>query len=270
MARSLAGLEVDIVHDHSPAGPLVALGRSRPTVLTAHGPTDGRLGQCFRLLDLPVVAISDAQRATAPDLPWAGVVHNAIDVATYPFRADKDDVVLFLGRMAPEKGAHLAAGAARAAGYPVVPAGKAAEAHERRSFDEQVAPTPGPDATRVGEVGGARRTELLAAARCLVCPVQWDEPFGLASIEAMACGTPVVALRRGAMAEIVEHGRTGRLCDEPSEPADGIRRADELDREACRARVADRFSTRAMVERYLAVHRRLLAAPDGGGAHSVT
>ena len=219
MARSLAGLEVDIVHDHSPAGPLVALGRSRPTVLTAHGPTDGRPGQYFRLLDLPVVAIPEAQPGTAPDLPWAGVVHNAIDVATYPFRADKDDVVLFLGRMAPEKGAHLAAGAARAAGYPVVPAGKAAEAHERRSFDEQVAPTPGPDATRVGEVGGARRTELLAAARCLVCPVQWDEPFGLASIEAMACGTPVVALRRGAMRRSSSTaGPAGSATSRPSRP----------------------------------------------------
>ncbi len=257
VARALEDVDVDVVHDHSLAGPLVARP-PRPTVLTAHGPVDGWLGGYFRLLGLPLVAISEAQRGTAPDLPWAGVVHNSIDVAAYPFRADKDDVVLFLGRMAPEKGAHLAAGAARAAGFPVVLAGKAAEAHERRYFDEQVAPTLGPDATWVGEVAGTRRTDLLGRARCLVCPVQWDEPFGLASIEAMACGTPVVALRRGAMAEVVEHGRTGWLCDDPAELAEGVRRAGELDPRECRAAVAERFDTATMVDRYVEVYRRLL------------
>ena len=126
-ARALADLSPDVVHDHTLAGPLQARGRDVPTVVTMHGPVAGEAGEYYRQLGstIDLVAISAAQRRSAPDLPWVGTVHNAVDVETFPFRTDKDDVLLFLGRVHPDKGVHLAIDAARAAGLPIVVAGGA-------------------------------------------------------------------------------------------------------------------------------------------------
>jgi glycosyltransferase involved in cell wall biosynthesis len=141
------------VHDHTLAGPLLAAGRSLPTVVTAHGSVDGELGAYYRQLgaELALVAISDAQRRGAPDLPWIGTVHNAIDVDDYPFRANKDDYLLFLGRFSPEKGAHLAIDAARAAGRTILLAGKYNEPAERDYLLAEISPRLGPDVWLVGE-----------------------------------------------------------------------------------------------------------------------
>jgi glycosyltransferase involved in cell wall biosynthesis len=263
VARVLGEVDVDLVHDHSLAGPLLGLGGSVPTMLTAHGPADGHVGDYYRQLGLPLVAISQAQRELAPDLPWAGTVHNAIDVHRYPFRSAKDDFVLFLGRMSPEKGAHLAPDACRAAGHRLLIAGKCTEKDELRYFEDQVAPRLSDDISWLGEVYGERKLELLSRARCLLVPAQWAEPFGLTSIEALACGTPVVGLRRGAIPEIVEHGRTGWVFDDPSELAWAIRCAAEIDPHDCRADALRRFHTSTMVAGYEQVYRRVLRATAG-------
>jgi glycosyltransferase involved in cell wall biosynthesis len=263
VARVLPEIDVDLVHDHSLAGPLLGLGRSVPTMLTAHGPTDGHVGDYYRKLRLPLIAISNAQRVAAPDLPWVGTVHNAIDVHRFPFRVTKEDFVLFLGRLSPEKGAHLAPDACRAAGYSLLIAGKCKEKEERRYFEEEVAPRLGPDTTWLGEVHGTQKMELLSRARCLLAPVQWEEPFGLTSIEALACGTPVVALRRGAISEIVEHGRTGWVCDDPSELPEAIRCAAEIDPRACRMDALRRFHTSTMVVGYEQMYRTVLQTRAG-------
>jgi glycosyltransferase involved in cell wall biosynthesis len=263
VARLLEDLDADVVHDHTLAGPLLARGRVAPTVVTVHGPASGEPGTYYGALGSTVglVAISDAQRAKAPGLPWAATVHNAIRVETFPFRAVKDKFALFLGRFHPDKAPHLAIEAARAARLPIVLAGKCAEPAERAYFTREVEPRLGPDTTMFGVADAAAKRDLLARAACLVFPICWDEPFGLVMIEAMACGTPVVALRRGAAPELILPGQTGVIVDHPGELAGAIDEARRLDPWICRKHVQQNFTTDLMAAGYEAVYRRALAAP---------
>lgn len=259
--QALRDLDVDLVHDHSTAGPLTAAGRSTPTVVTAHNDVTGEFGRILRHLggDVAPVAISRSQRRTAPDLPWVGVVHNGIDVSSYAFRDTKDDYVLFLGRTSPAKGAHVAIDAARAAGRRILLAAKCLEQVEQDYFSAEIEPRLGPGVEWLGEVTAAEKTVLLAGASALLFPVAWDEPFGLVMVEAMASGTPVVALRRGAVGEVVVDGVTGWVCDDPHELPVALARVDELAPAACRAHVERFFSTRAMVGAYERVYRDVLS-----------
>lgn len=259
VARVLDGVSPDIIHDHSLAGPLTSSGRLVPTVLTAHGPTGGPVGDYFRHLELPLVAISASQRRSAPDLPWIDTVHNSIDVTRYPFREDKEDVVAFVGRMSREKGVHLVPDAARRAGYQCVIAAKCREPDELQYFEQEVQPRFGSDTTWLGEIGDSERDELLGRSRCVLLPLQWEEPFGLVAVEAMACGTPVVALARGSMTEIVDHGRTGFLCRTPAELPEAVRRASEIEPAECRRHALARFDTSIMAEGYERAYRSVLA-----------
>ena len=256
----LARLDADVIHDHTLAGPLTARGRLTPTIVTAHGVVSGDRGEFYRALGgtVRLVAISDAQRATAPDLPWSATVYNAIRAETFPFLADKQEYALFLGRFHPEKAPHLAIDAARASGLPIILAGKCSEPVEAGYFAAEIKPRIGADVTILGVVGPAAKRRLLARAACLLFPIVWDEPFGLVVIEAMACGTPVVALRRGAVAELVVHGQTGIIVDHPAELADGIAQARRLDPAVCRKHVETGFSVEVMASGYEAVYQRAL------------
>jgi glycosyltransferase involved in cell wall biosynthesis len=264
VAAILDTLDADVIHDHTMAGPLMARGRLTPTIVTAHGPVTGDPGEFYRALGdtVHLIAISDAQRSSAPDLPWAATAHNAIRAETFPFRADKDDYAFFLGRFHPEKAPHLAIDAARAAGMPIVLAGKCSEPIERAYFAREVESRTGPDVTIVGVADAVVKRRLLAGAACLLFPIQWEEPFGLVVIEAMACGTPVVALRRGAVPELVVHGQTGIVVDDTAEFPDAIAQARQLDPMACRKHVEAAFTVEVMAERYEAVYRRALMAPE--------
>jgi glycosyltransferase involved in cell wall biosynthesis len=259
---ALRDLDVDIVHDHSLAGPLLASGRRVPTLVTMHGPVDGDLGDYYRTLgaDIDVVAISEAQRRLNPQLNWVGTVHNAIDVGTFPFRPVKDDYVLWLGRFCADKGPHLAIDVARAAGVHLVLAGKCSEPPERAYFEQEIAPRLGAGVTYVGEADARRKRELLSGARALVFPIQWDEPFGMVMIEALACGTPVVATRRGSVPEIVEPGRTGFVLDAPEEFPAALARLEELDPAACRRAAEQRFDLPVMARGYEQLYRALVDA----------
>jgi len=261
VARLLEGLNADVVHDHTVAGPLLARGRAVPTVVTVHGPATGEPGTYYSALGSTVglVAISEAQRAKAPGLPWTATVHNGIRPDTFPFRAEKDEFALFLGRFHPDKAPHLAVDAARAAKLPIVLAGKCSEPAERTYFSREVEPRLGPDATMFGVADAAAKRDLLARAACLVFPICWDEPFGLVVIEAMACGTPVVALRRGAAPELILPGQTGVIVDHPCELADAIAEARRLDPWICRKHVQQNFTTDLMAAAYEDVYRRSLA-----------
>jgi glycosyltransferase involved in cell wall biosynthesis len=263
-ARMLADLDVDIVHDHSLAGPLTACGRTVPTVVTMHGPTNGEMADYYREIGRTValVAISEAQRAQAPDINCVATVHNGIDVDSFPYQETKDDWVLFLGRFNPDKGPDLAIDAARAAGRPIVLAGKVNEPAERDYFEQVIRPRLGPDATYVGEADAALKRELYAKAACLLFPVRWPEPFGMVMIEAMACGTPVVALRCGSVPEVVVDGSTGFICSAPSELPTAIEKATDLRPAACRAHVARHFDLTAMAEGYEKVYAQLVADHD--------
>jgi glycosyltransferase involved in cell wall biosynthesis len=265
-------LRPDVVHDHSFAGGLAAGGRPFPTIVTVHG----RIGPAERdhyaafPPSVSLVAISRSQRSLNPDLSWLGVVHHGIRVASFPFRRDKDGYALFLGRLNPDKGADLAIDAALEAGLDVVVAAKSTEPLERRFFRDEIEPRLGPGVRWVGEVGAAEKRQLLSRARCLLLPIRWDEPFGLVAIEAMACGTPVVALRRGAVPEIVVDGVTGFVRDDPTALADAVRRTSELDPAACRRHVETSFSAEGMVAAYERAYRsasepapdRALSGPD--------
>jgi glycosyltransferase involved in cell wall biosynthesis len=267
-AQIIDEAEVDVVHDHTAAGPLLAFNRPQPTVVTAHGPVDGELGEYYRRLapSVHLVAISDAQRALAPDLPWTATVPNAVDVHRHKFHADKEDFVLFLGRVSGEKAPDLAIQAARAAGRRLVAVSKCNEPDEIRYFEDKVEPLLGDDVTWLDDPPQDEKLDLLARARCLVFPIQWDEPFGLVMIEAMASGTPVVALRRGAVPEVVVHGVTGFVCDDVDEFPKAIEAAGDLDPVACRDHVSTRFSPARMARGYEREYRRAIegtSAPAG-------
>ncbi len=262
VASLLETLNVDVIHDQTVTGPLSARGRLTPTVVTAHSPVTGERGEFYRALggSVRLIAISHAQRATAPDLPWTATIHNAIRTDTFPFRADKQDYALFLGRFHPEKAPHLAIDAARAAGLPIILAGKCSEPIEHAYFGREIVPRTGPDVTIFGVADATAKRALLAEAACLLFPITWDEPFGMVMIEAMACGTPVVALRRGAVPELIVHGQTGIIVDHPTELPDAIAQARQLDPALCRKHIATGFTVEVMAASYEAVYRQALAA----------
>jgi hypothetical protein len=206
-----------------------------------------------------MIAISESQRSHAPELPWAATVHNSVRASTFPFRADKEPFVLFLGRMNPTKGPHLAIDAARAAGLPIVLAGKCSEPLEKAYLKREIEPRLGPDTELFGVADAAAKRDLLSRACAMLFPICWEEPFGLVMIEAMACGTPVVALRRGSVPEIIVNGVTGIVKDDPAQLPEAIELARRLDPAACQAHVAARFTTELMAARYEDAYRRVLA-----------
>ncbi|MDQ0578374.1 glycosyltransferase family 4 protein [Streptomyces rishiriensis] len=258
-AGTLASLRPDVIHDHSTAGPLQARRRRAPTVVTAHGPVSGVTGEYYRALGdtVHLVAISRAQQAQAPDILWSGQIYNAVRTADYPYRLRKGRHALFLGRLAADKGVHLAIDAARRADMPILIAGACNDPAERAYVDAEVRPRLGEDARWIGEADHATKLGLLADARCLVFPICWEEPFGMVMVEAMACGTPVVALRRGSVPEIVDDGVTGFICDRPEQLPAALRSVDRLSPQACRERVCNRFDTLNMASAYQTLYRLL-------------
>ena len=251
-AKHLDQQQPDVIHDHTLCGPLQARSRPCPTIVTAHGPVSGELGSYYRMLgnSVRLVSISNSQRAEAPDLNWAATVHNAVPVKDYPFREDKEDFLFFLGRMSPDKGAHLAIDAAREAGKPLILAGKCNEAAEEAYFEREIRPRLGDDVEWIGEADAQRKKDLMSRARSFLFPIRWAEPFGIVMVEAMACGTPVVALRGGAVNEVVEDGITGFICDRVEDLPALIDKADQIDPYACRNRAAREFDVNRMVEGY--------------------
>jgi glycosyltransferase involved in cell wall biosynthesis len=260
-ARLIDAIDPDIVHDHSVAGPLASAGRRCPTVTTVHGEVVSEAADLYRNLprEVSLVALSSNQLSLAPDLPWAGVVPNGIRVHDYPFLRDKDDFVLFLGRMSPEKGPDLAMEAARRAGLSIFLAARCAGPGEERYFEETIRPRLGAGATWLGEVDSRQKRDLLSRARCLLAPVRWDEPFGLVLVEALACGTPVVALKHGAVPEIVLDGVTGFVRTHLEELPDALLRTNEIDPIACRLDAERRFDVSSMVQGYERIYGWVLA-----------
>ena len=242
----------DIVHDHSTAGPLTAGGRTIPTIVTTHSHVTDERGWYYKHLGTSVelVAISAAQRATNPMLHWRDVVHNAIEVEDFPFQSQKEEWVLFLGRTVPDKGMAQAIIAARAAGRHLRIAAKCTELKEQIYFRDVIQSMirGRSDVEWLGEVTGDEKKELLREARCLLAPIQWDEPFGMVFVEAMACGTPVVAMNRGAAPEVV--GDTGFVCNTAEELPGAIARVDGLSPLECRMRVRRLFSPGRMAQDY--------------------
>jgi len=252
----------DVVHDHTVAGPVYAERYSpHPVVTTSHGPFTDDMKALYRSIGrrVAIIAISRHQASTAHGVPIARVIHHGVDVSQYPVGPGGGGYLVFLGRMSPAKGVVDAIEVARLAGMPLVIAAKMREPVERDYFDDAVAPLLGPEVVYAGEVGGRDKQELLGSAAALVNPLSWDEPFGLCMIEAMACGTPVVATSRGAVPEIVVHGRTGFVCNDASEMPAAVGRIGSIDRRACRAHVEASFSAERMVAEHVRLYEDVVA-----------
>jgi glycosyltransferase involved in cell wall biosynthesis len=256
----------DVVHDHTLVGPLYASRCAVPVVTTNHGPFDGELGDLYREVcdTVPVVAISahHARRAAAAGVTVSAVIHHGVDVEAFPDGAGDGGYALFLGRMSPDKGVHVAARVAKRAGIPLRIAAKMHEPAEQAYFEEVVAPLLGDDLEYIGEVGGLDKLELLAGACCLLNPIAWPEPFGMVMVEALACGTPVVATSCGSAPELVRHGVTGVIADGEDALVEAVGRAARLDRVRCRQEAAERFSTGRMVADHVALYT---SAASGAG-----
>jgi glycosyltransferase involved in cell wall biosynthesis len=254
----------DVVHDHTPSGTAVgvAMGR-RPLVHTLHGPWTDAARQYYGLVHerVDLVAISHAQRRGNPAVRYAGVVPNGIDIPAHPFRAEKDDYLVFVGRAHPDKGPEHAIDVARAAGKPLVLVTKRAEPVERDHWERAVAPRLGAGVTVYDDLPHHDVLELVAGARAMVFPIQWEEPFGLVMAEALACGTPVITRPLGAAQEIVTHGETGFLCDGTAAMARAVADVGCVSPAACRERAVRCFSAEAMVDGYERVYECATTSP---------
>jgi glycosyltransferase involved in cell wall biosynthesis len=256
----------DLFHVHTPFSALAAgAALGRPLVHTVHGAFTEEMRALYSVVGDRAwyVAISEAQRTHMPELPYAGVVYNGVDMERYPFREAKEEFVLFLGRAAPEKGVLRAVLAARAAGASLVLAVKMANPTEEEHWERDVRPLLEPGDMVLGEISFEEKADLLSRARAVLFPIDWDEPFGLVMTEAMACGTPVIATPRGSVPEVIAVDRTGFVVpveDYPEQAAEALRHVGEIDPAACRAWVAERFSREAMLDGYERVFERVLAA----------
>jgi len=249
--------EFDLIHNQADFVPLTF---SRlvdvPQVTTIHGFSSERIVPVFKRYEDRVnyVAISDADRH--PDLRYAATIHHGIRIEEFPFDAEGSDDLLFFGRIHPDKGAADAIRAALATGHRLLMAGIV---QDEGYHAREVAPHV--DGDRIvfdGPVGGAARTRALGHAKALLHLIHFEEPFGLSVIEAMACGTPVIAYNRGSMPELIEHGVTGFLVDTFDEAVAAIGRIGEIDRAACRRAVEARFTVERMAELYLELYARIL------------
>ncbi|ASW57959.1 glycosyl transferase family 1 [Plantactinospora sp. KBS50] len=259
----------DVVHDHTTAGPVFATRRPVPTVATVHNRPTGELADILADADPAVglVAISHAQRRLRPELPWIDTVHNGL-VRGMPTKSRPGTgPVLWLGRYVPDKGPDLAVHACRAAGLPLVLAGKCNETIEQEYLRDVIGPMAGPDVTVLRNIDRATTQRLLLEARCLVMPIRWEEPFGMVMLEAMATGTPVVALNRGAVPELVNPGETGLICDDPVDLATALREVAAIDPAACAEHVRRHFSADRMAEGYERVYHRWARDGRAGQLH---
>lgn len=255
----LSDWEPDVVHDHTLIGPMHALRLDVPVVTTNHGPFDGDLRDYYAMIadSVPIVALSRHHADTAFPIPVAGVIPHGVDLDAFPMGDGSGDYALFLGRMTREKGAAVAARVARSAGVPLLIAAKMREPAERRYFDEEVAPLLGDSIEYLGEVSEEKKLALLSGARCLLNPLAWPEPFGMVMIEALACGTPVVATPCGSVPELVTDGETGFVCADEAELERGVSESGDISRERCRADVVERFSSARMVADHVALYERV-------------
>ncbi|MCC8395485.1 glycosyltransferase family 4 protein [Paraburkholderia sp. MMS20-SJTR3] len=209
---------------------------------------------------VPLVSISASQRRPVPWANWLGTVHHGLPPREFDYQPAAGSYLLFLGRMMPEKRPDLAIEIARRSGVPLKMAAKI-HPGERDYFRERIAPLLRRSTDCVdylGEVGGAERRQLLANARALLLPIEWDEPFGMVMIEALACGTPVIAFRRGAVPELLEEGVSGLMVDNTDEAVEAVARVGRLERAACRAAFERRFTAARMTDDYLSLYQSLL------------
>lgn len=258
-AQYLAHEQVDIIHNHT--GPRFFVFfpfLNAPVVSTLHMPIDKVADQlALKEIRTPLVSISNNQRLPMPDLSYAGTVYNGIQIEPYVHRETPDDYLLFLARFSPHKGAREAIQIARASGQKLLIAAKI-DSYDQPYFDSCKEMIDGEQIQFVGEVGLEEKVKLLGGARALLAPIQWEEPFGLYAVEAMACGTPVIGISRGSFPEIIVHGKTGFLGSTTEELVTFVGRISELSRSECRRHVETNFTHTVMTDNYIKVYENLM------------
>ncbi|MEE8520138.1 MAG: glycosyltransferase family 4 protein [Gemmatimonadota bacterium] len=255
--------DFDIIHNHFDFLPLTYSGLVRtPVVTTIHGFSSPRILPVYRKYNGRAfyVAISEADRQ--PELDYIATVHHGIDIERFSFREEPDDYLLFFGRIHPDKGVREAIEIARRTGHPLIIAGIIQdEAYFREQVERQL---DGERIRYIGSIGPERRDTLLGGALALLHPIAFEEPFGLSVVEAMACGTPVIAFRRGSMPELVGHGETGFLVETVEDAVDAVRQIRSIDRRGCRRWVEQGFTSARMVDDYVRVYEQVLARVSVG------
>ncbi|MBN8874447.1 MAG: glycosyltransferase family 4 protein [Rhodospirillales bacterium] len=252
--------EFDVLHCHLDYWTFSLFSRLHtPFVTTLHGRLDlPELGPVYDAFPhVPLVSISNAQRAPLPQGNFIATVQHGLPQDLLQPRAVRQEYLAFLGRICPEKRPDRAIRIARDAGLKLKIAAKV-DRVDQAYWEEEIRPlVDGRQIEMIGEIGDHEKAEFLSGAHALLLPIDWPEPFGLVMIEAMACGTPVVAFPAGSVPEIVEHGRTGFIVRNETEAVAALGRLDTLSRTAIRGRFEERFTSRRMAEDYLAVYRRL-------------
>lgn len=259
--RALAG-DFDVVHTHVDywAFPLAQLTHIS-SIATMHGRLDlpdlWPIYQSYS--DVPVVSISDSQRHPLPHLNWQATIYHGLPSELHHFNRGPGKYLAFLGRISPEKRPDIAIKAAQRAGLPLKIAAKV-DVIDKAYFEQEIEPLLAPpDIEYIGELNEREKGEFLGDALALLFPIDWQEPFGLVMVEALACGTPVIARRCGSVPEIIEDGRTGFIADSVDDIVASIKRVGELSRAACRETFEKRFTAEIMVNNYERIYRGLIA-----------
>jgi glycosyltransferase involved in cell wall biosynthesis len=261
--------DFDVINDHSGMlGAVLGAAVPTPVVHTVHGPLNGEPGEVYELIgrvapDVGLISISMNQRKPKPHLNWIANCPNALDFSLYPVKPHRGDYLLFLGRLSPDKGAHRAIAVAIDAGLPLKIAGKKQDPKELSYFHEFVEPHLVDGIEYLGEVSHGEKVELLQNARATLFPIEWEEPFGLVMIESMACGTPVIATRWGAVPEVIEHGRSGIIVDNYRDMAGALEAADDLEPLELRRYVEEEFSPEHMVADYVTAYETAIERARG-------
>jgi glycosyltransferase involved in cell wall biosynthesis len=273
MLETVVGMarQFDVIHFHTGYlhFPHVRRGNLR-SLTTFHGRLDlPELVPLHRAFpEMPVVSISNAQRTPLPWLEWKGTVYHGLPKNLLPYQAEPSDYLVFLGRVSPEKRLDRAIEIAGRVGMRLVVAAKI-DRNDKAYYEDKIKPLmQQPHVEYIGEVGERDKPALLGNARALLFPIDWPEPFGMVMIEAMACGTPVIAFRNGSVPEVLTDGETGLLCNTVDEAVAAVERLPELSRAQCRATFERRFTAARMARDYVDLYRSQLDAgrhhPDRG------
>lgn len=269
LARAARG-EFDVIHSHLELLSVLLAGASPvPVVATFHGRIDHpALAGPLSWSPARMVAISAHQASTRPEVHWSAVIHNGLTLSNAPFERRRDDALVFVGRVSPEKGILDAIAVAQKAARPLRIAAKvgpqAADQAYYRDVFKPALDAAGSSVEFMGELDGPERDLVVAASHATIMPGAWPEPFGLVAIESLACGTPVLARRVGALPEIIREGVDGFFGDDIQHLASLVGRVDELDREGVREGVLDRFDAGRMTDGYEDLFRRSVASADDG------
>ncbi len=253
--------EFDIIHNGFDFLPLTYSGLvDTPVVTTIHGFSSEQIVPVYERYDSTTtyVAISDSDRH--PRLHYAETIHHGIDMDAFAEHPDPGDHLLFFGRIHPDKGTADSIAVARRANRPLTIAGII---QDEQYFADEIAPHIDGESVRfLGPVDATNRAEVLGSAHALLHLIDFDEPFGFSVVEAMACGTPVVAYDRGSMSELIDDGATGFIVQDADQAVQAIDAVGALDRSAIRASAMERFRAETMVSKYVALYRSVLAGPD--------